>query len=47
MTNAVMGRYRPSSTSLSIVVLIRGSALGVVSVPAMHDIFSSKEDILL
>ncbi len=47
MTNAVMGRCRPSSTSLSTVVLIRGSALGVVSVPAMHDTFSLNEDIQL
>ena len=46
MTNTVMGRYGPSSTSLSTVVAIRGSARGVVSVSALHDVFSPIKDIL-
>ena len=36
---------RPS-TSLSTVVAIRGSARGVVSVSALHDVFSPIKDIL-
>ena len=44
MMSGVVGRYRPSSTSLSTVVLIRGSSRGVVSVPAVHDILSPIKD---
>ena len=44
MTNAAMGGYRPSPTRLSTEFLIRGSARGVVSMPAVHDIFSPIKD---
>lgn len=44
MMSAVTGRYRPSSTCLSAVVVTRGSARGVVSVPAVHDTLSPIKD---